>query len=254
MKRSQELMGLTVIGIEDGKDVGRVIDFVICPSKGSVEYLVLDDGIKYLGIKFLPFNQVEGVGEHAVTVLNTSSVVSLAEQTDVKVLLEKDIQLKGSRVVTRKGMLIGVVTEFFIDCESGGRINGCEITPAAVTAKPQMILSEQVITYGKDILVVSDEVQAGAVEFFADGGTGGSKKALKPVQVLGTATKEEPSDAARMFEERQRQYLIGRKLSKRIETDNGELIGDEGQTITEELLDLAKQMGKFAELSMNTKS
>ncbi len=251
MKRSQELLGLSVIGIEDGKDIGRIIDFIICPANGMVKYLVLDNGIKYLGIKFLPFSQVEGVGEHAVTVLNTSMAVPAAELTDLIELIEKDVQLKGARAVTKKGMLVGIVTEFFVDCETHGRITGCQITPAAVSAKPQVILSEQIITFGKDILVVNEEVKPLAGEFFAAEEAGETKKSSRSSR---TVTKEEPSEAARMFEERQRQYLIGRKLSKRIDGDNGELIADEGELITEEIIEKAKQQGKFTELSMNTKA
>lgn len=42
--------------------------------------------------------------------------------------------------------------------------------------------------------------------------------------------------------------------SNQLSGDNSEIIADESQTITEEVLDKAKQQGKFTELSMNTKA
>ena len=46
-------------------------------------------------------------------------------------------------------------------------------------------------------------------------------------------------------------FLLGKKASRRIETDNGVLVVDEGGEITEEVLQKAKLAGKYVELSMN---
>lgn len=249
MKRSEELLGLTVISIEDGKEMGRVSDYVINPEKGLVEYLIIDEGVKYIGIKVLPFRLVEGVGEYAVTIQNSTSVTALSDQAEIKSLLEKDVRVKGTKVLTRKGMLIGTVSEFLVDDEAGGKIAGCELSPVDNTAKG-IIPSEQIVTFGKDILVVN----AGIDSMSAQPVAVQEQTVTEETNMTEKSNKEEPSEAAKMFEQRQRKYLIGRKVSKRIETDNGELIAEEGQVITEELLDKAKEAGKFSELSMNTKA
>lgn len=251
MKRSEELLGLSVISIEDGKEMGRVSDYVINPEKGLVEYLIIDEGVKYIGIKVLPFKMVEGVGEYAVTVQNATSVTAISDQPEIKSLLEKDVRLNGTRVLTRKGMLIGTVSEFLIDDEAGGKIAGCELSPADNTEK-KIIPSEQIVTFGKDILVVNAGIENTATQPVV--AKEPEEQTVTEENITEKSNKEEPSDAAKMFEQRQRKYLIGRKVSKRIETDNGELIAEEGQVITEELLDKAKDAGKFSELSMNTKA
>lgn len=252
MKRSEELLGLSVISIEDGKEMGRVSDYVINPEKGLVEYLIIDEGVKYIGIKVLPFRLVEGVGEYAVTVQNSTSVAALSDQAEIKSLLEKDVRVIGTRVLTRKGMLIGTVSEFLIDDEAAGKIAGCELSPADNTAKA-IIPSEQIVTFGKDILVVNAGIENAPAGPVSEN-EAGQQTETEEKDIPEKSNKEEVSEAAKMFEQRQRKYLIGRKVSKRIETDNGELIAEEGQVITEDLLDKAKEAGKFSELSMNTKA
>ena len=56
---------------------------------------------------------------------------------------------------------------------------------------------------------------------------------------------------SRKIEEKTRKFLLGKKASRRIETDNGVLVVDEGGEITEEVLQKAKLAGKYVELSMN---
>lgn len=252
MKRSEEILELAVISIEDGKEIGRVSDLVINPAKGSVEYLVIDNGSRYTGVKILPFKLVEGVGEYAVTIQSLSSITDLADEPDVNGLLEKNVRVKGTKVLTKKGKLIGSVSEFLIDESNEGKIAACEITPVNGGTGGGMIPADNIITFGKDVLVVGEE----SLPVPPGGGPGGPQPAKSSDGAGSKAAvdRQEQSQAAKLFEEKQRQYLLGRKLSKRIETESGELIAEEGQTITEEILDKAKEAGKFTELSMNNKA
>ncbi len=260
MKKSEELLGLSVISIEDGKEVGRIGDLVINSAKGSVEFLIVDHGPKYLGIKILPFQLVEGVGENAVTIQSSSSITNLADQPEISGLLEKDVRVKGTKVLTKKGKVIGTVAEFFIDEDNQGVITGCEVTPAGEADQTGIVPADQIITFGKDVLVINE----GAAFVTADSLASSARAtAVKPLaRAVSPAEDEtqaeeagtEPSEAARLFEERQRQYLLGRTVGKRLETENGEIIAEEGDLITEELLDKVKAAGKFTELSMNTKA
>jgi hypothetical protein len=54
-----------------------------------------------------------------------------------------------------------------------------------------------------------------------------------------------------MFEEKQRKYLLGKKASRRIEAESGVVIIEQGEEITEVVLQKAKLAGKFVELSMS---
>lgn len=69
-----------------------------------------------------------------------------------------------------------------------------------------------------------------------------------------TKTNEVRSSAAELFEERQRQYLKGRKATKNITDNQGMIIVRAGETITDLIIDRAKNTGKLVELVMNNEA
>lgn len=242
MKKSEELLELAIISIEDGREIGRVCDLIINPAQGAVEYLIVENGSRYIGVKVLPFDMIEGVGAYAVTIANVSALTDLADRPEVNELLEKNVRVKGTKVLTKKGKLIGTVSEFLVDDENEGKIAGCEVAPVNGAAGAGAIPAEQIITFGKDVLIITTDTETAA------------ETTREPDAGQDLPSKPELSQAARLFEERQRQYLLGRKIGKHIETDGGEVLAEEGDVITEELLDKAKEAGKFTEISMNTKA
>lgn len=275
MKRSEELLGLSVISIEDGKEVGVVRDLIVNPAERAVECLVVDKGSRYQEVKILPFSLVEGVGEYAVTIQSADAITDMSEHAEIQRLLELNVQVRGTKVATKKGRLIGSVREYFVDEDGKGKIDACELVPASGEKNTRLIKAEYVITFGKDILVVEENVEEGLISSPASTVTPAAQQTVQPAQQTvqpdqppvtaqpeaqeapeqaPAEKKPDVSDASRLFEERQRQYLIGRKLSKRIVADDGEVLGEEGDSVTAELIDKAKACGKYTELSMNTRS
>ena len=68
------------------------------------------------------------------------------------------------------------------------------------------------------------------------------------------ASQEQKSTAAELFEERQRNYLKGRKATKNIADNQGMIFIRAGETITDSVLDRAKSSGKLIELVMNNEA
>lgn len=276
MKKSEELLGLSIISIEDGKEVGIVRDLIVNPGERAVECLVVDDGSRYREVRILPFSMVEGVGEYAVTIQSSDAISDMSEHPGVQKLLEQDVHVKGTKVATKRGRLIGAVHEYYVDEDNKGKIDACELVPAGADDRnTKIIKAEYVITFGKDILVVDENVEDSFAPQVPQAAPQPQKAApqiispttpqvqtkeaepdvqQEPEQAVTEEKKPEVSDAARLFEERQRQYLIGRKLNKRIAMDNGEVLCEEGDVVTAELIDKAKAAGKYTELSMNTRS
>ncbi len=257
MKKSEELLGLSIISLNDGKEVGKVKDLVVNPEQGAVECLVVDDGTRYLGVKVLPSKFIEGVGEYAVTIESATAITTLEDLPNLNDLLEKNVEVIGTKVLTKKGRLIGMVSEFYIDEENEGKITACEFeAPKSDIIK--IIPAEGVVTFGKDVLVVAEDIEKLLLdknEYNQDAAVDTVVEEAESTPVAEEVTEtEDTSDAAKMFEDRQRQFLLGRKVSKKIELDNGQVLAEEGTVITEELIEKAKALGKFTELSMNTKS
>lgn len=248
MKRSAEITGLTVISIADGRETGRVKDLVINAQQGTVECLIIDRENTYLELKVIPFAAVEGIGEDAVTIANEDAILNATEVPGLEELLRQNIRIKGTRVMTRKGKMMGSVSEYFVDEESG-KIIACEFTPVNGNGENKIIPASAIVTFGKDVLVVAENVENEILDSLAELENGPSG-----IETSSTSEQINPSDAARLFEERQRQFLLGKRATKTIESDSGEVIVAEGEVITEEIIERAKKEGKIMELTMNISS
>ncbi len=251
MKKTQDIIGLPVFAIVDGREVGQVKDLVINPEEGSVEYLLVNGGNWYVGAKVLPYRAVTGIGVHAVTTESENLLTNLNESTNASVLLQRNIKVKGTRVLTKKGNLLGVVSEYEID-ENTGKITSLEFKPLDGEGETAVIKANQVLTFGKDVLVVEDKLgELGTARRSAAAQEKTWAEAEQPVTPQPDAGKE--STAARLFVERQRQFLMGKRVIQEIKDDSGNVIIPEGVVIDEGILDVAEAHGKLIELSQNIK-
>lgn len=248
MKKSVDILGLPVISISEGKEMGTVKALVVNPDQGTVANVIVDDGQWYFGAKLLPFTAITGLGEYAVTVESSSSVVMANEAPDKdKRLLTAEVGIIGSKVLTNTGRLAGKVTEYTID--ETGKIIDCEVEQA--DGEVVQVSAQRVLTFGKDVMIIADgdkPVAARPVEST----TVAAPAAPKPTPAAPAAEEAHSGDeAAKKFDDKQRKYLLGKKATRRIETDNRVVIVDAGGEITEEVIQKAKLAGKFVELSMS---
>lgn len=262
MKKSIEILDLSIISIGEGKELGTAKDIVIDALKGEVAAIVVEDGKWYLGAKILPFTLIQGIGENALTIESSSAVVPLASLDDITRLLETDVRVKGTKVLTKGGKMQGQVIEIVID-EQSGKISGCEIK--LVNGDTKVVPAEQVITFGKDVLVICDEGEVCAKPSIQEAPIPKTKpqpqiaEAQKPavpdveavIQEDQARVNEMKEDLSKKFDEKHRRFVLGKKSSRRIEADNGDLIVDQGGEITDEVIQKAKTTGKFVELTMS---
>lgn len=240
MKKSVEIIGLPVIDISEGTEIGTVTKIVINPTEGSVAALVIDDGKWYLGAKLLPFAAIAGLGESAITIISSNVILPIENAPALEQLLATDISIIGTKVLTKAGRIQGTVKEITIDI--AGKIIVCEIEE--LNGETANIPAERILTFGKKVLIIADETEA-ATEFAAP-------HIVEEKAVTSVNEKENTNDdSAKKFDEKQRKYLLGKQASRRIETDNGVVIVEQGGEISEEVLQKAKLAGKFVELSMN---
>ncbi|VBB05983.1 Hypothetical protein LUCI_1194 [Lucifera butyrica] len=260
MKKSESILGLSVVSISEGSELGTVKDLVINPGEGTVAALLIDDGKWYLGAKLLPYTAIISIGEYAVTVEAGNSLLDIHDVPELEQLLAEEVKIIGTKVLTKTGQITGKVTEFIID--DAGKISACEIEE--ISGNIVQIPSQRIVTFGKSVLVIT----APADEPAQDHNKPASAIVTKPAEVKAvpaeTATTpdsapvepsqpEQPTDdSAKKFDERHRKFLVGKKASRRIETDHGVVIVEQGGEITEEVLQKAKLAGKLVELSMST--
>jgi len=252
VKSSQQILRLPVLSIEEGKQIGEVRHLVLNPQQGKIDFILVEDKTWYFGLKAMAFNAIQGIGEFALTVAGRSSLSVLSECAGLIDLLENNICLSGIKVLSKKGRLVGSISEYFIN-DNTGDIIGCQLIPVNSEKPAGMIPKKLILTYGCDFLVVEEGVEEKLVaelqeENIADNWENSTKtKDTAAVPAIG----KQPAEALKHFEEQQRQYLLGRKVTMRIVADNGEVVAEDGETITDEIIERAKAADRYIQLTMN---
>lgn len=287
MKKSQQIIGLPIISIAEGNEVGKVKNIVVNADKGTIDYFVVDSGIQVLSTRVIPTANVLGIGEYAMTILNPEAISDISKLPAAIDMLQKNITIKGTRVLTKKGSLIGETGDIYVDVEKECCIVGIEYIADITQKKIRLIPRSSVITFGKTLLVVEDDVQSKLLDDPSELSEAGFSEIQKKsdedlnndrVDIpdisedegdltlaqdeAAIVTPAEPevvhteqkSTAAELFEERQRNYLRGRKATKNISDNQGLIIIRAGETITDAVMDRAKGCGKLIELVMNNEA
>lgn len=389
MKRTQEIIGLPIISISDGMEVGKVKSVIINADKGAIDYIVVESGIQILSARVIPTDRILGIGEYALTIENDGSINDLSKIPAAIDLLQKNILVKGTKVLTKKGRLIGEIGDIYVEEDERCRIIGLEYIADITQKRIRIIPRDSVITFGKNLVVVAEDVENKLLDTAAQ--LGGEEKpvwdekknltefelndltereepqneieeafgaadegpvavadeyiegkveqileqpgdfivpddiaseipvdfvlndspveeiveempdmpsepvyedepvieSIAEIEITSTGeaqeffieeqpiaveepeveefvTAQEPekiisapvesSSAASLFEQKQRQYLSGRRATKTIADNSGNLIISEGEVISDEIIDNAKQKGKLIELVMNNKA
>jgi uncharacterized protein YrrD len=239
MKKSNQFVGLPIISIADGAEVGHVKSLVVNPKEGMVDFLTVEHPDWQISVRAVPFKKIVGVGEFAVMIEDSTSIFDLTEIPIANELVQKKITVVGAKLIDRKGQLIGEVTEFFIN-EDTGAILGLELS---LRSKKVILSSEQLITYGRDLIVIQEEAQLNFLDK-AESLLGGAVEVEEEVAVSVELTE---------FQEKQLKLLTGRTTTKDIFERNGELLFPNGTTLNKEDVRKAQEKGPavLAELSMN---
>lgn len=164
MKKTQKILGLPIISISDGMEAGRVKSIIINAEKGAIDYIVVDSGIQIFSARVIPVEDVTGIGEYALTIENEGVITDISRIPDAIQLLQNDIRVKGTKVLTRKGSLIGEIGDIYVDENDGCRITGLEFIADITQKKVRLIPRDSVITFGKNLTVVKEDIESSLLD------------------------------------------------------------------------------------------
>ena len=157
MKKSVDILGLPVISITEGRELGMSKTLLIDAPNRVVAAVTIEDEDWYRGVKLIPYDNVIAVGEDAVTINNSENILTLDAAGDFETLLDDNIRVIGTKAITRTGVIQGVISEIFIG--EDGSIEKCEVTtPEGMTSE---VTADQVSIFGKEVTVISPEGDAG---------------------------------------------------------------------------------------------
>ena len=179
MKKSVDILGLPVISITEGRELGMSKTLLIDAPNRVVAAITIEDEDWYRGVKLIPYDNVIAVGDDAVTVNHSENILTLDAAGDFETLLDYNIRVIGTKAITRTGVIQGTITEIFIGKD--GSIEKCEITaPEGSTSE---VTADQVSIFGKEVTVISPEGDAGKKSDAADA----------PAASAVTTSAEEPA-------------------------------------------------------------
>ena len=301
MKKSIEIIGLPVISITEGRELGMSKTLLIDSKNGTIAAITIEDEDWYRGVKLLPYSSVIAIGEDAVTVTNSENILTLEDAGDYEAMMDANIKIIGTKAITKSGTIQGKVVEIYVG--DNGKIEKCEIEGRDGSLSE--ISSEQISIFGKQVTVIDSDLEkkteliapkapAAAVEApkaeakpaeapkseapksepaKVEAPKAEPKQEAKPAEPKAApapAPKAEPKQEAKpapkaeapkadpsiqmadkATEERHRRFLLGKTVTRKITTDSGVVLVNEGDTVTEEVLQKVKIANKFIDLSMN---
>ena len=153
MKKSLEILGLPVISITEGRELGMSKSLLIDAKNGTVAAITIEDEDWYRGVKLLPYSSVIAIGSDAVTVTGSDKILTLEDAGDYESMLDANIKIIGTKAITMSGTIQGKVSEIFIG--ENGKIEKCEIE--AADGSLSEITAEQVSIFGKQVTVIEAE-------------------------------------------------------------------------------------------------
>lgn len=150
MKKSVEILGLPIISITEGRELGVSKTLLIDAKNGVVAAITIEDEDWYRGVKLIPYEAVIAIGEDAVTITHSENILNLDEAGDYERLLVENIRVIGTKAITKTGRIQGNITEVIIG--DGGKIEQCEITTP--TGEINLVNAAQISIFGKQVTVV----------------------------------------------------------------------------------------------------
>ncbi|MEN8905111.1 MAG: PRC-barrel domain-containing protein [Clostridiales bacterium] len=300
MKKISDIIGLSIISIDKGICVGKIRDIIINAREGSVDFIILESDSHSMVSRIVSSSDVIGLGEYAMTLQSEDVIKNIEEIPEALDLLHRDIKVTKTRVLTKKGRLIGEIGGVFIDDSNEEiTISGLEFIKDIAKKTVKIIPRNSILTFGKELIVVEENIEELLLDDSnqLDEQNKNNSNELKNsyIEKINKVVDEDKNDdeidneelveiinmkninkslneenlksgnksenfdknqkdndnIAGLFEEKQREYLLGRKVSKNIIDKEGKVIITKGTQIDNDVIDVVKGRGKLVELVMN---
>ena len=293
MKTSQQMIGLPVVSISDGNEIGKVKSLMINAARGTVDFFVIDSANRSLAGGVIDTEKVLGIGADALTILAAEDVGDVSGTPAAIELLQKNVTIPGTRILTRKGSFAGVAGDIHVDEDHGCGIAGVAYIPEQSNTAEGIIPRDAIITFGQNLLVVHEdfltrvtgqpkvqqappqvqqasampaqaeaeaeppaEIPSGAEAAAPAGTTPEVTEPAEPEISVDSLFEETPVEtgAESLAADRRMQYLRGRRVTRDIVSERGEPVAGAGDLIDDALMERASKAGCLVELVMNNEA
>jgi uncharacterized protein YrrD len=243
LKASRQIIGLPVISAQEGIEAGSIKELLIDPQKRAVRFAVIDDGQWYFGANIVDISDILGIGDDAVMIKSRDAIKKIMDVEEAVRLVKVEPPLLGQTAMTHKGKIAGSIEEYFVD-EDSGHIVGCQVKPCADMEDMGFVSDDNILTYGTKAVVIKPPYKEE-----------GAAEERQPEVEIGqeAAASDGKEQYKNVFIERQKAFLIGRRVTKDINDMDGKIIISKDTMLDEEIIEIATKAGKLVELTMNSR-
>jgi uncharacterized protein YrrD len=157
LKRVRDVIGLPVIELERGKEVGYAHDFLFNEQMRWIGILLGETSFLKQG-KYIPAEAVCAIGADCVTVIRQQAVISFSSfPSDWIGIQTGPFPVQGKTFVTKKGEHLGFVEDVYFLLESG-KIVGYELSNGIlsdIVDGRTIIRCTECLKMGEDAVIVS---------------------------------------------------------------------------------------------------
>ncbi|MDH7578025.1 MAG: PRC-barrel domain-containing protein [Bacillota bacterium] len=156
MRKGREIIGLPVLNLATGKEIGFVQDLVWCPEACKLTYIILEEVGILCRPRFIRYQDVVNVGKDAITV----SGEMLPEGEINLETSPRATRVTGVPVITTEGENLGTIEDVVFTLP-GGELLGYEISAGLVEdliSGRSILPRDDVVAWGKDTIIVKGAV------------------------------------------------------------------------------------------------
>jgi uncharacterized protein YrrD len=160
MVRYEQVKGLKVVTINEGKEIGKVDDLFVDPEARQVRWLRIHTGGLFGNREWVMTKAVHGVGANAFMINGETDIHSAADAPAAEELAKSKRRVIGAKAMTENGRTLGTVEDYEFD-EQSFAVTALVIPPPMDTEARRFIKVpiDQVVTIGTDAVVVTAEIE-----------------------------------------------------------------------------------------------
>lgn len=145
----QEMIGVSVFDVEDGKEIGKVVDFILSEDWKILGIVLESKGLFTSYVKAVLWEEIIAYGEDAVMIRNQQAVCKLEAENIQTTFSLGDGKVKDMSVLTRDGNMIGHVSDVYFDQNMGNTITGLEISDGFIS---DLVEGRKMLPYTEEML------------------------------------------------------------------------------------------------------
>lgn len=152
------LLGLKVFSIEEGTKCGKVIDLLV-DYKKCVVFAIIVKGGWSADAEIVSIKDVDSIGENAVMIPKSSVIKPASKFPEAKKAIKEHIDISKIEVLTRKGHVIGKISTYGFD-DNSGKVQQFVIAGSVLKSifeGKNIIPVARVISIGKDAMIVHEK-------------------------------------------------------------------------------------------------